>query len=80
MFPEESIASPTDCPQVSAGIMTVQEAAFCPSAAVAEIVVVPTPTPVTSPLVETVATAVLLLAHVTLWLVAFDGLIVADSW
>ena len=52
---------------------------FDPSAALAVIVAVPLDTAVTNPVLLTVATAVLLLLHVTLLLVAFSGVTVAVS-
>ena len=48
-----------------------------PSTVVAVIVAVPTPTAVTTPVVLTVATLMLLLDHVTFWLVALAGATVA---
>lgn len=48
-----------------------------PSAVVAVIVAVPLATAVTTPELDTVATAVLLLVHVTFVLVALDGVTVA---
>ena len=56
--------------------VTVQESDLTPfvvSDEVTVIVVVPTPTPVTTPPVDTVAAAVLLLFHVTFWFVALEG-------
>jgi hypothetical protein len=59
--------------------LTVTEhvAVLLPSAVLTVIVALPADTPLTSPLVDTVATAVLLLLHVTALLVALDGAIVA---
>ena len=58
--------------------VTVQVAErFVPSAVVAVMVAVPVATAVTTPVELTVATLVLLLVHVTLLLVAFDGVTVA---
>jgi len=57
--------------------VTVQEAVLPPSTVVTVIDAVPTLTPLTTPLVDTVATAVLLLLHVTFWFVALAGVIAA---
>ena len=58
--------------------VTAHEACFpLPSLAVAVMVQLPTETPVTTPLLFTVATPVLLLVHVTDLFVASDGEIVA---
>jgi len=62
---------------LSAATVTVQEAVLPPSTVVTVIVAVPLAIAVTLPLVDTVATALLLLCHVTFWLVALDGVIVA---
>jgi hypothetical protein len=79
-FPDESMATPLVVPQVSVGTVTTHVAVLLPSAVVTVMLEDPTPIPVTSPVVETVATAVLLLAHAKPWLVAFDGVIVTASW
>jgi hypothetical protein len=55
--------------------ITLQAAVLPPSVVVTVIVAFPAPTPVTTPPVDTVATAVLLLLHVTFWFVAPDGVI-----
>ena len=61
--------------------VTVQEALkLVPSLVVAVIVAVPAEIPVTTPLLFTVATAVLLERHVTVLLVALVGSTVAISW
>ena len=61
--------------------VTVQEALrLVPSFVVAVIVAVPVEIPVTTPLLFTVATAVLLDRHVTVLLVALVGSTVAISW
>ena len=52
---------------------------FVPSAVVAVMVAVPLPTAVTTPSLLTVATPVSLLVHVTLVLLALDGVTVAVS-
>lgn len=51
-----------------------------PFCVVAVMVAVPAETPGTSPVLLTVATAVLLDVQLTFWLVAFAGVIVAESW
>ena len=56
--------------------VTVQEAVLPPSSVVTVIVAVPALTPRTTPPVDTVATAVLLLLHVTFLFVALEGVIV----
>jgi len=62
-------------------MVTVQEADLpLPSFAVAVIVQVPFATPVTKPLLLTVATLVSLLDHVTDVSLAFDGDAVAANW
>ena len=53
--------------------VTLQLASFPPSAVVTVISAVPAFTPVTNPSLFTVATAVLLLSHVTLLFVAVEG-------
>jgi len=66
-----------DTPVTAMGFtVTVQEAVLPPSAVVTVIVAVPTLTPVTTPPSDTVATAVLLLFHVTFLFVALEGVIV----
>ena len=60
--------------------VTVQLAVFPLSSVVTVIVVVPSFTPVTNPSLSTVATAVLLLSHVTFLFVALEGVTVALSW
>jgi cytochrome b561 len=56
--------------------VTVQEAVLPASEVVTVIVANPELTPVTKPLFDTVATAVLLLFHVTFWFVALAGVMV----
>ena len=51
-----------------------------PDTVVAVMVTVPAVTPVTSPVAFTVATAVLLELQFTFWFVAFEGVMVFDSW
>ena len=58
----------------------MQVAVLPPSSVVTVIVAVPSFTPVTNPLLSTVATAVLLLSHVTFLFVALEGVTVALSW
>jgi hypothetical protein len=62
---------------LTADTVTTQVAVLAPSAVVTVIVLVPTATGATTPLLLTVATDVLLLVHVTFVLVAFVGVIVA---
>jgi hypothetical protein len=57
--------------------VTLHEPVFPPSTVVTVIRAVPALTPVTSPLLPTVATEALLELQLTFWLVAVDGLIVA---
>ena len=65
-------------PVTATGItVTVQVAVKLPSAVVTVIVAVPTDTAVTFPCASTVAIAGLLLDHVTFWLVALAGAMVA---
>ena len=66
-------------PTVFLVTVMVQVAVRPPSAVVTVITAVPSDTAVTTPDDDTVATAVLLLTHVTLLYVAFDGEIVTDS-
>jgi len=66
-----------DTPVTAMGLtVTVQEAVLLPSAVVTVMVAVPTLTAVTKP-PDTVATAVLLLLHVTFLFVALEGSILA---
>jgi hypothetical protein len=60
-------------------MVTAHVAVLLPSCVVAVIVAVPADTPLTSPLADTVALAVLLLAHVTFLFVALLGAMVATS-
>jgi hypothetical protein len=78
----EAVVGDTLTPVTSIGFTIMTDVAVkLPSAVVTVIVAVPTETPVTRPVALTVATAVLLLLQVTLWLVAFAGAIVAaNSW
>ena len=61
------------------GTVTLHTAVFPPSFVFTVMSVLPPPTAVTRPLALTVATAVLLLVHVTDLSFAFDGLTVAVS-
>ena len=62
---------------LAAETVTAQVAVLLPSCVVKVIVAEPTATPVTTPVVLTVANAVLLDVHVTFLLVAFEGATVA---
>jgi hypothetical protein len=57
--------------------VTAQVAVLLPSAVVTVMVAFPTAMPVTNPLDDTVAMELVLLLHVTFWLVALAGAILA---
>ena len=60
--------------------VTTQVAVFFPSAVVTVTVAVPSATPVTRPLLDTVAILLLSIVHVTFLFVAFEGCTFAVSW
>jgi hypothetical protein len=76
----EAVVGDTVTPVTSIGLTVITLVAVLePSAVVTVIVAVPTDTPVTSPVALTVATAVFELLQVTLWFVAFAGVMVELS-